>query len=46
MVGTGTGIVDGLVLVVAVADELGGTKRCIVGMVACDIDAALLRIFF
>jgi hypothetical protein len=43
---TGTGIVDGLVLVVAAANEFGSTKRCIVGMVACDIDAALLHVLF
>jgi hypothetical protein len=46
VVGTDTGIVDGLIFVVAVANKFGGAKRCIVGMVASDINAALLCIFF
>ena len=46
MVGTDTGIVDGLIFVVAVANEFGGAKRCIVGMVSSDINAALLCVFF
>jgi hypothetical protein len=43
--GTNTRVVDGLIFAVVILDEFCSAKRCIVGMVACNVNTALFGPF-